>query len=118
MSDQVKELTLEEIAQVAKALSDPTRLRMLAALSKGRSCCGLPEPSGRGLARRAQPEEGVCVCEFQEQLGLSQSKVSYHLHVLQSAGLVDVHERGKWAFYFLRREDVEALRDHLDAWLA
>ena len=118
MSEPATELSLEEIARVAKALSDPTRLRMLAALSKGRSCCGLPEPSGRGLAKRAEPEEGVCVCELQEQFGLIQSKVSYHLRVLQSAGLIDVHERGKWSFYFLRREGVEVLRDHLDAWLA
>ena len=118
MSEQQTDLALEELARAAKALSDPTRLRMLTALSQGRSRCGLPEPSGRGLAKQPQREEGVCVCEFQEQLGLSQSRVSYHLHVLRSAGLIDVHERGKWSFYFLRREGVEALRDHLGAWLA
>ena len=53
--------------------------------------------------------------QFQEELGLSQPRVSYHLQVLRGAGLIDVHERGKWSFYTLRREGVAALRDHLGA---
>ena len=55
---------------------------------------------------------GICVCEFQEQFGLAQSKASYHLRVLKDAGLVTEETRGKWSFYAVDGERVaEALRD-------
>ena len=107
----------EDLALAAKALSDPIRLHMLDALAEGRGCCGLPEPSSKGISGPAEPV-GICVCEFQEQLGLGQSKVSYHLHVLREAGLVDVDERGKWAFYSLRAERLEALLSTIEGWLS
>ena len=47
---------------------------------------------------------GICVCEFQEQFGLGQSRTSYHLRVLKEAGLVTEETRGKWTFYELDRE--------------
>jgi ArsR family transcriptional regulator, arsenate/arsenite/antimonite-responsive transcriptional repressor len=111
-------MTIEQIAQVAKALSDPIRLRMLSTLAQGRSCCGLPEPSGAGMGKDADGEQGVCVCEFQEQFGFSQSRVSYHLQVLRNAGLIDVHERGKWSFYSIRKAGVEELLEQLGGWIS
>ena len=55
---------------------------------------------------------GICVCEFQEQFGLAQSKASYHLRVLKDAGLVTEETRGKWSFYAVDAERVaETLRD-------
>ena len=56
--------------------------------------------------------EGLCVCEFQEQFGLAQSKASYHLRVLKDAGLVKEETRGKWTFYAVDGERMlAALRD-------
>ena len=72
-------------------------------MAQGRSCCGLPEPSARGVPGSGDPQ-GICVCEFQERFGLGQSKASYHLRVLKEAGLVTEETRGKWCFYAIDRE--------------
>jgi ArsR family transcriptional regulator len=65
---------------IIKALSDETRLRILKLLW------------GR---------KELCVCELEATLDLSQSKVSRHLTVLRSAGLVDDRREGLWIFYSL-----------------
>jgi ArsR family transcriptional regulator, arsenate/arsenite/antimonite-responsive transcriptional repressor len=96
-----------QLALVAKALSDPIRLKMLAILGKGRSCCGFPDPASRKVPGAGTPA-GICVCEFQEQFGLGQSRTSYHLRVLREAGLVTEETRGKWTFYELDREAASA----------
>jgi ArsR family transcriptional regulator len=99
------------LARVAKALSDPIRLGMLDVMAQGRGCCGFAAPAARGVPGDDEPQ-GICVCEFQEQFGLAQSKVSYHLRVLREAGLVTEETRGKWSFYALDRTVVgAALKD-------
>lgn len=97
----------ERLVLVAKALSDPIRLRMLELMVQGRGCCGLPDPASRGVPGSGDPR-GICVCEFQEGIGLSQPKTSYHLRVLRAAGLVREEARGKWTFCELDREAAEA----------
>jgi len=91
------------LAKIGKALSDPIRLRMLTILAQGRDCCELPEACTRGVPGLGTPA-GICVCEFQQQFGLGQSRTSYHLRVLKEAGLVTEEARGKWTFYELDRE--------------
>jgi ArsR family transcriptional regulator len=109
------EETLRRVALIAKALSDPIRLGMLDVMTQGRGCCGLIDPAERGVPGTSDPT-GICVCEFQEQFGLAQSKASYHLRVLKDAGLVTEETRGKWTFYALDAEPVtRALRDLSDA---
>lgn len=104
------EQRLAGTAAVAKALSDPIRLRMLEVMARGRSCCELVEPADRGVPGR-RPPTGLCVCEMQEQFGLAQSRASYHLRVLRDAGLVVEETRGKWTFYTIDRETAsQALR--------
>jgi len=100
-----------QVNRVAKALSDPIRLEMVRILAQGRSCCDLPDACTRGVPGKGTPA-GICVCEFQEQFGLGQSRTSYHLRILKEAGLVKEETRGKWTFYELDRE---ALGDVLDA---
>jgi len=90
--------SLARLAHVAKALSDPIRLGMLDVMTQGRGCCGTIDPAERGVPGSGDPD-GICVCEFQEQFGLAQSKASYHLRVLKDAGLVTEETRGKWSFY-------------------
>jgi ArsR family transcriptional regulator len=103
--------SLARLARVAKALSDPIRLGMLDVMTQGRSCCGVIDPVARGVPGAGDPE-GICVCEFQEQFGLAQSKASYHLRVLKDAGLVTEETRGKWTFYGVNTERLAAaLRD-------
>ena len=74
----------ETTAVLMKALADPTRLTMLAALWKARS--------------------PVCICDFTADLELAQGTVSHHMAKLREAGLVDCERTGIWAYYWLRRD--------------
>ncbi|MEX0878246.1 MAG: metalloregulator ArsR/SmtB family transcription factor [Thermoanaerobaculia bacterium] len=75
---------------VLKALADPTRLKILDLLrARGRSCCDLVAPEERGL----------CACDIEGSIGLSQSAVSHHMGLLRRAGLVEADKRGRWMFY-------------------
>ena len=96
---------VERLVALGRALSDPIRVRMLSMMADGRSCCdfsdsGVPVEEG---------EEGICVCEFEEQFGMGQSKVSYHMRKLKEAGLVHEERRGRWSFYSLSRDEARAL---------
>ena len=91
---------VDRLVALGRALSDPIRVRMLSMIADGRSCCdfsdsGVPAVEG---------EEGICVCEFEDQFGMGQSKVSYHMKKLKDAGLVREERRGKWSFYSLDKE--------------
>jgi ArsR family transcriptional regulator, arsenate/arsenite/antimonite-responsive transcriptional repressor len=76
-------------AELFKALSDPARVRIL-------NC----------LATAGEP---VCICNLYEPLGLSQPTVSHHMKKLLDAGIVEREQRGRWAFFTLKREAVETL---------
>lgn len=79
----------EATAELFKALADPARVRIVNA-----------------LARSDQP---VCACEFEPALGLSQPTVSHHLKKLTEAGLLEREQRGRWAYFSLKRDAVEKL---------
>ena len=85
-------LTEEEAsatAELFKALADPARVRIVNLL--------------------ATSDEPVCACELYEPLGLSQPTVSHHLKKLTDAGLLEREQRGKWAYFSLKRDAVEKL---------
>lgn len=44
-------------------------------------------------------EDGVCVCELEPALGVSQGAVSQALSKLFSAGLVERRKEGRWRYY-------------------
>lgn len=62
------------------ALSDPTRLRVLALLTN---------------------EKELCVCELTEALDLSQPMISRHLAQLRTSALVSDRRAGQWVYYRL-----------------
>jgi ArsR family transcriptional regulator, arsenate/arsenite/antimonite-responsive transcriptional repressor len=96
---------VERIVALGRALSDPIRVRMFSMMAEGRSCCDLPD-----LGVPVEDEdEGICVCEFEDQFGMGQSKVSYHMRILKDAGLVREERRGKWNFHSLDREVASVL---------
>jgi len=76
-------------AELFRALADPARVRIVNAL--------------------ATSGEPVCACEFEPALGLSQPTVSHHLKKLTEAGLLHREQRGKWAYFSLKRDAVEKL---------
>jgi ArsR family transcriptional regulator len=45
--------------------------------------------------------QAICVCDFQDALGLKQPTVSYHLRQLVDAGVIEREQRGRFAFYAL-----------------
>jgi ArsR family transcriptional regulator, arsenate/arsenite/antimonite-responsive transcriptional repressor len=107
---------MRALAGTFKALSDETRLQIMALLLDNAE---------------------LCVCDFVGALGLTQSKASRHLRYLYNAGLVQDRRDGLWMHYRLastlrpeQRLVVEALsaalpsqtrrelRRRLAAWLA
>jgi ArsR family transcriptional regulator len=52
----------------------------------------------------------VCVCDLESALPVKQPTVSHHLRLLREAGLIDCERRGLWAYYFVQREALTALR--------
>ena len=58
--------------------------------------------------------EAVCVCDFEELLGLKQPTVSYHLKQLLDAGLVRREKRGSFAYFSLVPDALEHVRALLD----
>jgi len=58
--------------------------------------------------------EPVCICNLVEPLGLSQPTVSHHMKKLLDVGLVEREQRGKWAYFSLRRDAVETLASVAD----
>lgn len=82
-------LDLARAAELFHALSDPTRLEVLA------------------LLRDAER----CVCELQAEIDASQSRLSFHLKVLKDAGLVTDRKEGRWSFYTLSAATLEEAHD-------
>ena len=68
---------MREFIKVMKALSDPTRVKMLKLLER----------------------KTLCVCELQTALGIAQSTTSKHLNLLEDAGLVASKKDGLWVNY-------------------
>jgi ArsR family transcriptional regulator len=71
-----------------QALSDTTRLRILAILASH-------SPDG--------PNGELCVCHIHDGLGVSQPTASRHLAYLRKAGLVAARREGVWMHYRLVR---------------
>ncbi len=70
---------MRQLIKVMKALSDPSRVKIL-----------------KMLQYRV-----MCVCEIQAVVKLAQPTVSKHLKVLEEAGLVRYKKSGLWVDYFL-----------------
>jgi ArsR family transcriptional regulator len=85
LSDQEADAT----AALFRALGDPARVRIV------------------NLLATAGGE--VCGCDLTDGLGLAQPTVSHHLKKLHDAGLLDREQRGKWAYYSLKRDAVTKL---------
>src|ERR687888_1904485 len=79
----------EASASLFRALADPARVKIVNLL--------------------ATSDGPVCACEFEPALELSQPTVSHHLRKLTEAGLLEREQRGKWAYFSLRRDAVEKL---------
>lgn len=71
---------VKQVAALHGALGDPTRLKILLALSHG---------------------EELCVCDISHVIGLSVSATSHQLRLLRNLNLVSYRTDGKMAYYTL-----------------
>lgn len=101
----------DQALEMLKALGNKMRLQMVLWLRYPDA--NFP-PQGRHLPPDDRPAPGgVCVGDIQQKAGLSQSTTSSYLACLQRAGLVTSERHGKWTYYRLERESVEALANYL-----
>ncbi|MGO9485235.1 MAG: ArsR/SmtB family transcription factor [Rhodomicrobium sp.] len=74
---------LETFETVAKAVADPSRLRILKLLEGGE----------------------LCVCQITAVLDLAPATISKHVAALKTAGLVQQRRDGKWVYYRLAERE-------------
>ena len=72
-------VTADRLSETFKALGDPTRIRIIYALSRKR----------------------LCVCDLSAALNMSQSAVSHQLRILRNLKLVRFEKKGKSVYYSL-----------------
>lgn len=80
---------MDEIARVVrylKALSDPTRLRIVRLM--------------------AANDEALCVCELVDSLEEPQYHVSRHLRELRDSGILTLERDGRWTYYRLSEREL------------
>lgn len=78
---------LYKLADLYKVFGDPTRIRILYALSSGE----------------------LCVCDIADLLGMTQSAISHQLRVLKQSALVKFRRDGKTVYYSLADSHVATI---------
>lgn len=81
-------LDVQPLTVLFRALSDETRVRIVALLTHGE----------------------LCVCHIESALGLAQPTVSRQMGVLRSAGVVLPRREGSWIYYGLAHQADEECR--------
>ncbi|RYZ92229.1 MAG: metalloregulator ArsR/SmtB family transcription factor [Proteobacteria bacterium] len=71
--------------EIFQALSDPTRIRIV-----------------QLLLNSSTP---LCLCDFAEALSEPEYKLSRHIKLLRSAGLLSAEREGKWIYHSLVKEE-------------
>ena len=58
-------------------------------------------------------EKELCVCDLCDLLGVTQSKLSFHLKNLKEAGLIRGRQEGRWVYYSLDLPQFVVLEQYL-----
>ncbi len=74
-------------AKIIKALSDPSRLKIIDILSCGESCA----------------------CDILEHFNFTQPTLSHHMKVLMDCGFVEYRKEGLWSYYYLNNTNCNKL---------
>jgi ArsR family transcriptional regulator len=88
----LRERDAENLARAFAALADPVRLRLLSLIAS---------------------TDEVCSCELEAPLGRSQPTISHHTKSLAEAGLITGEKRGRWMYWRIVPERIDALRSAL-----
>jgi ArsR family transcriptional regulator, arsenate/arsenite/antimonite-responsive transcriptional repressor len=86
---------MKQLTSIAKALADPTRLRLILALADGE----------------------LCACQLQQLAGCAPSTLTAHLGQLVRAGLAASRKEARWVYYRLADTPPPAVAEAL-AWVA
>jgi ArsR family transcriptional regulator, arsenate/arsenite/antimonite-responsive transcriptional repressor len=84
----------ESFTRLLHAIADPTRRKILQALKAKR-------------ANSLGKDTGLCACDIEERVKVSQPTISHHMGILQKAGLVEAQKQGQWRWY---RRNESAIR--------
>ena len=82
---------ISELPDVIGLLADPLRARIVDLLADG----------------------PACTCHLVDDTGAKQPTVSHHLRILRESGLVVAEPRGRFTYYRLLPEAIEATAGHL-----
>jgi ArsR family transcriptional regulator len=81
----------DEMMEAARLLADPVRAAIVEILAAG----------------------PACTCHLVDDLGLSQPNVSNHLRALRHAGMVKTEPHGRYTYYHLNADALDAAAAHL-----
>lgn len=90
----------QQLTAMLRAIADPARRRILALL-KQPGCCAIGKSSG------------MCACDVEGQIRLSQPTISHHMAVLRKAGLVEAEKVEQWMWYRRNEQALRALAQQL-----
>ena len=88
-------LSDKQVVAALKAMAHPARLKILRLLKQKGQCS-----IGKGV--------GMCACDVQDHVTLSQPTISHHMAILRKSGLVQAEKHGLWMWY---RRDEKSLKE-------
>jgi ArsR family transcriptional regulator len=88
-AEPLSEPHAEELARRFAALGDPVRLRVLSLIASA---------------------DEVCSCQMLELLDKAQPTISHHTKVLTDAGFITGEKRGRWVYWRVVPEQLDAVR--------
>lgn len=86
---------VEKMAEVFKALGDPTRLKII-----------------RHLASKMEPE--INVSDFSKKFGVSQPAISQHMKVLKNVKILRARREGIQVFYYIDTNTLSEYKEEID----
>jgi ArsR family transcriptional regulator len=86
----------KHLVDALKAIADPTRLKILRAL-KQKGACSIGK------------QVGLCACDIEDQIKLSQPTISHHMAILKKSGLVHAEKHGLWMWYRRNEKSLKEL---------
>lgn len=86
---------VQYMAEVFKALGDPTRLRIIRMLA-------------------SNMENNLCVADLAKKIGVSQPAASQHIKILKNIGILEANREGYRVFYNINVDTLTTHKSNID----